>query len=451
MTMSNFNICIVEDDKWYAELLKYNLELNPDNLVNCFDNGLNFLKDQKKSPDLICLDFNMPDIDGLELFKRTKEKFKTTEIIIISGQNDVSTAIDLLKKGAYDYIVKDNDTNERLWNAILKIREKGNLQAEVTKLRKEVESKYDTSSFIGESTEIKKIFSLIEKASKTNITVSISGETGTGKEVVAKSIHYNSKNKIKPFVAVNVAAIPSELVESELFGHEKGAFTGASNKRIGKFEEANGGTIFLDEIGEMDLNIQAKLLRVLQEKEIVRVGGNTKIPLKSRVIIATHKNLMEEVSSGHFRQDLYYRLLGIPIDIPALRKREGDIVILANYFLYTFCKENSMPLKTLSKTAITKLNSYKFPGNVRELKALIELAVVMSENNTIQEDDISLRVNGDSLSNLMTQELTLKEYTAKIVQHVLDNNHKNVIQSAKILGIGKSTIYRMIQTKEITI
>jgi len=449
--MSNFNICIVEDDKWYAELLKYNLELNPDNLVNCYDNGVQFLKDCKSSPDLICLDYNMPDIDGLELFKRTKEKFKNSEIIIISGQNDVSTAIDLLKKGAYDYLVKDNDTNERLWNAILKIREKGNLQAEVTKLRKEVESKYDYSSFVGESSQIKKTFSLIEKAAKTNITVSISGETGTGKEVVAKSIHYNSKEKNKPFVAVNVAAIPNELIESELFGHEKGAFTGASNKRIGKFEEANGGTIFLDEIGEMDLNIQAKLLRVLQEKEIVRVGGNAKIPLKSRVIIATHKNLMEEVSNGNFRQDLYYRLLGIPIEIPALRKREGDITLLANFFLYTFCKENSMTIKTLSKAAVVKLNTYQFPGNVRELKALIELAVVMSEGDEIQEEDISLKVNGDSLSNLMTQELSLKEYIAKIVQHVLDNNNKNVIQSAKILSIGKSTIYRMIQTKEITI
>ncbi|NJB82454.1 sigma-54-dependent transcriptional regulator [Wenyingzhuangia aestuarii] len=449
--MNNFNISIVEDDKWYAELLKYNLELNPDNVVRCFDSGLSFLKNQKKAPDLICLDYNIPDIEGLELFKKAKEKFKTSEIIIISGQNDVSTAISLLKNGAYDYLVKDSDTNERLWNAIIKIREKENLQTEIKQLRKEVKSKYNFTNLIGESTEIKKISALIEKAGKTNITVSITGETGTGKEVVAKSIHYNSKNKNKPFVAVNVAAIPSELIESELFGHEKGAFTGASNKRIGKFEEANGGTIFLDEIGEMDLNVQTKLLRVLQEKEIVRVGGNSKIPLNSRVIIATHKNLLEEVSNGNFRQDLYYRLLGIPIKIPALRKRDGDIVLLANYFLNNFCAENGMPTKTLSNNAVAKLNAYPFPGNVRELKALMELAVVMSEGNVIQEEDISLRVNGDSLSNLMTQELSLKEYIAKIVQNVLDNNDKNVIKSAKILQIGKSTIYRMMQNKEITI
>lgn len=451
LLMTQFNISIIEDDKWYSELLKYHLEFNPDNNITCYDNGLTFLQKTKKAPDLICLDYNMPDIDGLELFKRTQKKFPNTDIIIISGQNDIATAIELLKLGAYDYLIKDGDTKERLWNTILKIREKETLKAEVKELRKEVGSKYAVTNFVGESPQIKNIFKLIDKAIKTNITVSITGETGTGKEVVAKSIHYNSANKKKPFVAVNLGAIPKELAESELFGHEKGSFTGASNKRIGKFEEANGGTLFLDEIGEMDLNTQTKLLRVLQEKEVTRVGGTSKITLDLKIIIATHKNLLDEVEKGTFRQDLYYRLLGLPIELPPLRNRGEDIVLLAEHFLNDFCVKNGMASKTLDSKTIKKLKEYKFPGNVRELKAVIELAVVMSDGDIIFEEDVSLRDSSGSLASYLSENLSLKDHIAKIVQHVLDKNDKNVIQTAKALNIGKSTIYRMIQAQEVFI
>lgn len=449
--MSNqFNIIIVEDDKWYSEILKYHLELNPDNLIQCFEDGLTFLNKVKQAPDLVCIDYSMPGLNGEELLKRIKVKFPSTEIIVISGQEDVATAINLINLGAYDYLIKDDETKNKLWNAILRIRENKELKEEVRELKKEVLSKYNgNSAFIGESPQMIKVFKLIEKAGQVDITVSITGETGTGKEVVAKSIHYNSQKKAKPFVAVNIAAIPNELAESELFGHEKGAFTGANARRIGKFEEAQGGTLFLDEIGEMDINMQAKLLRALQEKEIIRVGGSKKVKLDIRIIVATHRNLLEEVQKGTFRQDLYYRLLGLPIELPPLRQRGSDILLLSTYFLDEFCSSNNKPKQLLSKAAQNKLLAYPFPGNVRELKALVELSSVMSEGNTIEEEDISYRVSGRSLSDLVRTELSLKEYTAKIVQHYLDKYDKNVIKTAKVLQVGKSTIYRMIQTNEV--
>ena len=450
--MREFSIILVEDDKWYSELLKYHLELNPDYAIKHFEDGQEFLQLTKTAPDVVCLDYSMPKMKGDVLLKRVKEKFPSTEVIVISGQEDVAVAVQLLKLGAYDYLVKDEDTKERLWNTILRIREKKNLKAEVQELKKEVRSKYKkNNAFIGESPQMQKVFKMIAKATSADIPVSITGETGTGKEVVAKSIHYNSNNTKSPFVAVNIAAIPKDLIESELFGHEKGAFTGASARRIGKFEEANGGTLFLDEIGEMDINLQAKLLRALQEKEIVRIGGSNKIKLNSRIIVATHRNLLEEIQNGHFRQDLYYRILGLPIELPPLRERGKDILMLADFFLNEFAENNGQQKKQLSPAAKDKLLRYNFPGNVRELKALIDLSTVMSDTQTIEADDISYHVSGGTVNGLLTEEMSLKNYTAKIVQFFLDKYDKNVVKTAAVLKVGKSTIYRMIQNNEVNI
>ena len=257
-------IFVVEDDEWYCNFLEYNLKLNEENHVRKFQNAKDFLRALPEGPDVVTLDYSLPDMDGDEVLKRIKEHSSDTFVLAISGQDDVSTAVDLLRLGAYDYIVKDDDTRDRLLNIVNRIRDNIELREEVSTLRKEVEKKYDFSnSIIGNSPAITQTFKLIEKACKSKITVSITGETGTGKEVVAKSIHYNSDKKKKPFIPVNVSAIPKDLIESELFGHEKGAFTGATGRRIGKFEEASGGTLFLDEIGEMDVNLQVKLLRVL--------------------------------------------------------------------------------------------------------------------------------------------------------------------------------------------
>jgi len=445
---SQLKIFILEDDRWYGTMLEHYLSLNPDYQVKRFENTKDFFQSLHELPDLITLDFTLPDMDGSQVLKKIKMQYPDLKVIIISGQEDIRTAVNLLKEGAFDYIVKDEDTNDRLWNAIQHLQEISTLKKEVENLKGELRKQYDFSkTIIGQSDAIKRVFTLIEKAAQTNITVSITGETGTGKEVVAKAIHYHSARSKNSFVAINVAAIPKELLESELFGHEKGAFTGAAGKRIGKFEEAHKGTLFLDEIGEMDMVLQAKLLRVLQEREVTRIGGNAVVPIDVRIIVATHRNLQELVKNGHFRQDLYYRLLGLPIELPPLKDRGSDIFILAKQFIQSFCKDNNLAIKSLSPAAQKKLLAYHFPGNVRELKSLMELAAVISDGDTIEEKDIMIE-SSEALSDLFMKEKTLKEYEIQIFQYFLDR-YTDVLEVAKKLDVGKSTIYRLIQTGEL--
>ncbi|KFD39741.1 regulator [Schleiferia thermophila str. Yellowstone] len=448
--MNLFKVFLAEDDEFYGKLLRHHLSLNPDFDVELFTSGGDLFNNLYKRPDVISLDYRLPDMSGAELLRKIKKQYPEIPVIIVSGQEDITTAVNLLKEGAYDYIVKDKDTKDRLWNSIRHIRENAKLKTEIDRLREEVNLKYDFSNIKGSSPAIRSVFKLIEKAAQSNITVSIYGETGTGKELVAKAIHYNSGRKKKPFVAFNIAAIPSELIESELFGHEKGAFTGAISRRIGKFEEADGGTLFLDEIGEMELHLQAKLLRVLQEKEVVRIGSNTPIKIDCRIICATHRDLTEEVKAGKFREDLYYRLLGLPIHLPPLRDRGNDIIILAKHFADEFAKENKMDKVTITPEAQEKLMRYHWPGNVRELKAVIELAVVMSEGGKITESEINFS-SSNTIQNFFNEKGTLRDFTNKIIQYYLEKHNFNVLEVAKKLDIGKSTIYRLIKNKEITI
>ncbi len=439
-----FKIFVVEDDPFYGELLEYILNRDPEIEVELMTSGAECLENMYKHPDVVTLDYGLNDMNGLEVMGRIKAANPQVEIIVVSGQQDVATAVNILRNGAYDYLVKDEEAKDRIWNSVQKIRDKKRLESELNELRVEVGKKYEVANFVGQSKPIQHVKSLIGKAISTNITVSITGETGTGKEVVAKAIHYNSKRVAGNFVAVNVAAIPTELIESELFGHEKGAFTGASVSRKGKFEEANKGTLFLDEIGEMNLNMQSKLLRVLQEREVTRVGGNKAFKLDVRLLVATHKDLAKEVKEGRFREDLYYRLLGLPIVLPPLRDRGNDILILTRYFLDSFAKENKMEAKLLSPKAKNKLMTYSFPGNVRELKAIVELAVVMSDSQIIEEEDIRLTPL-NPLTDFLSVESSLKEYTHKIVSHFLEKYDHNVMLVAEKLQIGKSTIYRMLK------
>ncbi len=449
--MENYTIFIVEDDPWYGEILEYHLSLNPDYQVTRFTSGEDCLSNLHKKPNLVTIDYSLPDTTGADLFKHIREVNPDVPVIVISGQEDISTAVDLLKMGISDYLVKDDNTKDLLWNAVIRIRENQSLKKEVEHLREELGQKYEFGKIIkGTSPAIKKIFALMEKAVKTNINVSVTGETGTGKELVAKAIHYNSERMKKAFVAVNMAAIPHELLESELFGHEKGAFTGAMARKTGKFEEANKGTLFLDEIGEMDMSLQSKLLRVLQERELIRIGGNEKVKLDVRLIVATHRNLADEVKKGTFREDLYYRVMGLPVELPPLRERGNDILLLAKIFLDDFCKENKMSPQQISVEAKEKLMKYNFPGNVRELKAMMDLAAVMSDGIEIKEDDITYAsASGDDF--FMSEEKTLKEYTNQVIQHFLRKYDNNVVQVADKLEVGKSTIYKMIQQKEITV
>jgi len=356
-------IYVVEDSEWYNKLLVYTLSLNPDYEIKSFLNGKDFLKCLDESPDIVTLDYRLPDITGLEVLKRIKQENSDVQVILISEQEDIDTVVNLLKLGAYDYITKSDDIKDRLLNTVQNIQKGIGLKLEISALRREVQKKYSFhQSLIGESPVMKKVYEMIDKALDTNISVIISGETGTGKELAAKAIHYNSRRRDKSFVAVNVAAIPSELIESELFGHEKGSFTSAVSRRIGRFEEADGGTLFLDEIGEMNLNLQSKLLRVLQEKEIFRIGSNKSVKTDCRVIVASNKNLRDEVRKGNFREDLYYRLLGLPIELPPLRERNNDILILARHFVDDFCAENDLPKKSSARRFRKSFWTNDIPG-----------------------------------------------------------------------------------------
>jgi DNA-binding NtrC family response regulator len=448
MNEGHVKIFVVEDNEWYNKLLVYTLSLNPDYEVRSFFNARDFLNCLNESPDIVTLDYRLPDLSGLDVLKRIRMENTDVQVILISEQEDIDLVVALLKMGAYDYITKSNDIKERLLNTIQNLTKDLFLKKEISTLRREVQKKYSfRQTILGESPAIKNVYELIDKALNTNITVIISGETGTGKELVAKAIHYNSKRKEKPFVAVNVPAIPSELIESELFGHEKGAFTGASFRRIGQFEEADGGTLFLDEIGEMELNLQTKLLRVLQEKEIVRIGSNKPVKTDCRIIAATNKNLREEVKKGKFREDLYYRLLGLPIELPPLRERANDILVLARHFMENFCRENRIPLKRFSQDAQKKLLDYAFPGNVRELKSIVELAVTLSVKEVMEADDFAIE-SYDPSHIVTSEEHTMRDYEMKILKATLARYNNDIYLTAKKLDIGVSTIYRMLKEEK---
>ncbi|QGY43021.1 response regulator [Maribellus comscasis] len=444
----NYKIFIVEDNELYAQVLKKQL-VSDQFQVKVFYNGKDCIANLGENPHIITLDYTLPDMTGQEVLKQIQQKLPDTHVIVISAQENITTAIELMKSGAYDYIMKAPDTREKLSNIIKNIYKSDQLKNENILLKDAVKEKYNFRKLIkGNSREIDHVFDLMEKAIQTQISISVSGETGTGKELVAKGIHYNSKRSTKPFVAVNVSAIPETLVESELFGHEKGAFTGADFRKIGKFEQANSGTLFLDEIADLDIAIQAKLLRVIQEREVTRLGGSETIPLDVRIITATHKNLSNLVAEGQFRQDLYYRLLGLPIELPPLRERGNDIILLAKYFVDEFCKENEMEPKSISDEAKKMLLTYHFPGNIRELKAVMELACVMTNRDVIKPSHLNMNVD-DSVQNLLANEKTLEEYNNEIIKHFLNKYNQNVRLVASKLGIGKSTIYRMLQKKTL--
>ncbi|MCF8362122.1 MAG: sigma-54 dependent transcriptional regulator [Prolixibacteraceae bacterium] len=439
-----YKIFVVDDESLFRKILYKTLQVNKKYEVIPISSGFECLKRLDENPDIISLDYRLPDIDGRKVLQEIMKKNNPPHVIIVSGQNDIDTAINLLKMGAYDYIVKGADTREKLSITIERVIDKIELKRENENLREAVSDRYCFRKLIkGSSKPLERVFSLMDKAIRTNINVSVYGETGTGKELVAKGIHYNSDRRNKPFVPVNISSIPETLVESELFGYEKGAFTGADTAKAGKIEVADGGTLLLDEIAEMNLNVQAKLLRVLQEREVSRIGSHKPFKFDVRLIIATHRNLKEEVEKGNFREDLYYRLLGLTIDLPPLRERGNDVIILAQYFIDAFCDENNMERKHLSEAAINTLREYSFPGNVRELKALMELACVLTDDQLIDEDHINISPVNIS-KNLLSKEKTLHEYNEDIIRHFVDK-YDNVREAASRLNVGKSTIYRYLK------
>jgi DNA-binding NtrC family response regulator len=438
---------IVEDDKTYGRMLKYVAEMNPDYEVFWYKTGKECLDNLHLKPSVISLDYSLPDMTGVEVLKRIKQHNQSIGIVIISGQQDVGTAVELLKAGAYDYIIKNEEIKERFLNTVRNLLQNQHLVSEVETLREALSDKFTFGKMLkGASPPMQAIYTLLQKAATSNITVGITGETGTGKEVAAQSIHYNSDRQNGNFIAINMGAIPKELIESELFGHEKGAFTGAVTRKIGKFELADKGTLFLDEIAELDLFLQAKILRALQEREITRVGGNKAVSFDARIIVATHHNLAEEVQKGNFRQDLYYRLLGLTIKMPALRERGNDILLLAQTFADEYTSKNNLPPVLITREAKNKLLSYAFPGNVRELRAIIDLACVLC-TGSIKAEDLQFHQQAKFVRN-DSDELTLRELTDRIIYQYLERYENDIATVATKLDIGKSTIYRLLKEKK---
>ncbi len=404
-----YRIFVVDDDRHYARMLSYRLDKNPDYSVKVFDSGDEVLRHMPDDrPDLILLDIMMPGLDGIEVLRRVREQDPDMLVVMVSAQGVIDTAVEAMKLGAYDYITKGQDDLVKLDQVVRNVLEKVSMKRELDTLRSEVTRRYGMGGMIGESTPMRRVYKMIEKTLRGDITVAIQGESGTGKELVAKAIHYGSSRKKGPFVVVNCAAIPRELMESEFFGHEKGAFTGAHARKIGKFEQAHGGTIFLDEIGELDLDLQAKLLRALQEGELQRVGGNETIDFDARVISATNRDIIQMIRAGKFREDLYYRLFQFPIPLPPLRARGQDILLLANYFLREYAKAHpEFKGKRLSPEARRAILDYSWPGNVRELKSAVERAILLSDGEDIAAADLML--NGGNVISPWSERMTLAE------------------------------------------
>ena len=447
--LETFTIFLVEDDPFYGRLLKHHLGMNPDYTVELYTTGKDCLQQLYRKPDVVCIDYGLPDMTGGALLEKIHSVNAAIPVVVISGQDDIATAVDLLKKGARDYIVKDDNTREMLWRSVINIRENSDLQQEVETLRDQLEEKHSFDSIIGRSQVMQRVYKLLNKAIRSNINVSITGETGTGKEVIAKAIHFNSERSKEPFMAVNMAAIPENLLESELFGHEKGSFTGAVNRKIGKFEAAQNGTLFLDEIAEMDLSLQSKILRAIQEREFTRVGSTQPVKFKARLLTATHRNLEARVKEGSFREDLYYRVMGLPIELPPLRKRGEDVILLAEFFLKEYARANRIQPMKLNKCAKDKLLRHPFPGNVRELRAVMDLACVMADSDRIKAEDIQFTGLSSQSSPIVYGNKSLKTYTREIVQHYLEKYDNNVLAVATELEVGKSTIYNMLKNGEI--
>ena len=376
-------ILVIDDERSIRNTLKDILEYEKYQ-VDLAEEGTMGLEMIKKSEyDIILCDIKMPGMDGIEVLEKIYESGIDTPVVMISGHGNIDTAVESIKKGAYDFIEKPLDLN-RLLITIRNAMDKSSLITETKVLKKKVSKKYE---IVGESDAIRKITDMADRVAPTEARVLITGSNGTGKELIARRLHEKSSRAAQPFVEVNCAAIPSELIESELFGHEKGAFTSALKQRKGKFEQADGGTLFLDEIGDMSLSAQAKVLRALQENIITRVGGDKPIKVDVRVVAATNKNLSDEIEKGNFREDLYHRLSVILIKVPALNERPEDIPLLANYFIEQICGEYGMPQKAITGEAIEKLKGMRWTGNIREFRNVIERLVILCDK-TISGSDV---------------------------------------------------------------
>lgn len=436
-------ILVVDDEKSVRDSLKMVLEFESYEVLFA-EHGQEALRYlTTASIDLILLDVKMAGMDGLEVLQRVRQKRSELPVIMISGHGTIETAVEATKLGAFDFLAKPLD-RDKLLVTVRNALQQAKLSEEYRQLRESVEGKWQ---ILGESPKIKEILAVIERVAPTDVRVLITGENGSGKELVARALQRYSKRSSKPFVEVNCAAIPSELIESELFGHEKGSFTGATAQRIGKFEQADGGTLFLDEIGDMSFRAQAKVLRALEEGTIERVGGNKLISVDVRVIAATNKNLEEEIKKGNFRDDLYHRLRVIPIHVPPIRERREDIPILIRSFIDDVCTRNGMARKTVTDEALKRLSALEWRGNVREVRNTVERLVILSPGTTIDVSLLEVGVQGGhgEFEDILGQGGTFQEFKeraeAAFVRRQLEQHKWNISKTAEALDIQRSHLY----------
>jgi DNA-binding NtrC family response regulator len=412
--------------------------------AKCAEEALGIIKNKRIK--IMIADLIMPGMNGIELMKKAREIVPTISTVIITAHGTIQTAISAMREGAYDFIEKPF-CPEKVELIIRNLVEHHNLIEENISLRQKVEDRHSFEGIIAKSPRMMKIFELIKTVAPTNTTILITGESGTGKEVVARAIHRQSQRHSKPFIATSCAALPETLLESELFGYEKGSFTGAVERRKGKFEAADKGTLFLDEIGEIDANTQVHLLRALEEKKITRIGSNEEIQVDVRIITATNRNLRTLIQQEKFREDLYYRLNVVTIDLPPLRSRREDILPLAEHFLKKYSKQNNSPVKSFSPEVVEFMLNYDWPGNVRELENMIERGVVLSKDNSITLAEFPTELT----NSIPTDEKTLEAMERNHIQKALEETGGNITRTAKILGIHRMTLYNKMKKYDINV
>lgn len=440
-------ILVVDDEESLRDSMR--MLLTPDYNVVFAVNGKEAIKKAKQiRPDLVLCDIRLPEIDGLEVLRRLKEMDPELDVVMVTAMNTVQYAVEAIKLGAYDYITKPFDIAV-ISTLVEKILEKRRLKEENIFLKEQIGKQYQFEKIVGKSKPMRELFSVISEVAKNDSTILIQGESGTGKELVARAIHNKSPRANKLFVPINCASIPDHLIESELFGHERGAFTGAFERKLGKFEIAEGGTLFLDEIGSLPLALQGKLLRVLQEKEIERIGGVRPIPIDARIISATNANLQKAVNEDKFRKDLFYRLNVIPINIVPLRERREDIPILIDHFITIYNAEFNRKIRRVAKTAMQLFIQYDWPGNVRELQNIIERLVALGKRDLITLEKIPKEITGNFKELYLTKpdDINIKNasmrFEAAFIKKALEKSGGKKVGAARLMGIHRNTLLQM--------
>ena len=453
----NEKILIVDDELQIRTILKLVLK-EEGYLPRSADNGYKAIQlVHEFRPDLILMDQKMPGIDGIDTMTRIREQYPEQTIIIITAHGAISLAVEAIKKGAYDYIEKPFD-NDKLLILIRRALEHNRMSSELTRLKDSIHKKYSFENIIGQSRSMKQVIDRVKCVCETDATVLLLGESGVGKEVIANAIHYNSQRKDKPLIAVNCGAIPSHLIESELFGYEKGAFTDAKETKPGKFEQANDGTIFLDEIAELPLDNQVKLLRILEERKVTRLGGKKSVSVNFRLISATNQDLEELIKQGKFRLDLFYRLNIFSIIIPPLRERKEDIPLLVDFFIHKINRQLHLNIENVSQQAIECLIKFNWPGNIRDLENAIQSAAILSQGSSIREEHLPLRIRGYSTLDKSTEikggldEKVKKINTQVEKELILDALRRcnyNRTSTAEFLKISRKTLFNKMRQYNI--